>query len=172
MSFTFFLPLLSYPDATPRAGLLRAFDMAASMGGEVTAVVHEVDIPDHNAFADTLIDVRGMIAAAEGIASEATMHIPDAVRNVLGWYDGERPGVKANLARLLMHGRTGGTGKLVILPVVKISNTGRDRASGPTPLPTIRSITSSSRSMRASAPWPRRLACYRLVPTAMQAPCR
>ncbi len=66
MSFTFFLPLLSYPDATPRAGLLRAFDMAASMGGEVTAVVHEVDIPDiHNALADTLIDVRGMIAAAE-----------------------------------------------------------------------------------------------------------
>jgi fructose-bisphosphate aldolase, class I len=32
-------------------------------------------------------------------------------------YDGERPGVKANLARLLMHGRLGGSGSLVILPV-------------------------------------------------------
>ena len=37
-----------------------------------------------------------------------------AVRNVLSWYDGERPGVKASLARLLMHGRMGGSGKLVI----------------------------------------------------------
>jgi class I fructose-bisphosphate aldolase len=41
----------------------------------------------------------------------------DAVRRVLGNYDGERPGVKASLARLLMHGRMGGSGKLVILPV-------------------------------------------------------
>jgi class I fructose-bisphosphate aldolase len=44
-------------------------------------------------------------------------HLTDAVRQMLEWYDGERPGVKANLARLLMHGRTGGSGKLVILPV-------------------------------------------------------
>lgn len=41
----------------------------------------------------------------------------ERVREVLGWYDGERPGVKANLARMLMHGRPGGSGKLVILPV-------------------------------------------------------
>ena len=47
MSFTFFLPLSSYPDpTTPKAGLLRAFDMAATLGGEVTALVHEVDIAD------------------------------------------------------------------------------------------------------------------------------
>jgi class I fructose-bisphosphate aldolase len=44
-------------------------------------------------------------------------HLTDRVRQILGWYDGERPGVKASLARLLMHGRTGGSGKLVILPV-------------------------------------------------------
>jgi len=44
-------------------------------------------------------------------------HLTEAVRQTLEWYDGERPGVKANLARLLMHGRTGGSGKLVILPV-------------------------------------------------------
>ncbi|MEP7239570.1 MAG: class I fructose-bisphosphate aldolase [Devosia sp.] len=43
--------------------------------------------------------------------------LTDQVRKIVGWYDGERPGVKANLARLLMHGRTGGSGKLVILPV-------------------------------------------------------
>lgn len=40
-----------------------------------------------------------------------------AVRTILGWYDGERPGVKASLARLLNHGRMAGSGKLVILPV-------------------------------------------------------
>jgi len=45
------------------------------------------------------------------------MHITDEVRRVLSWYDGERPGVKTNLARLLMHGRMGGSGRLVILPV-------------------------------------------------------
>ncbi|MBN9316725.1 MAG: class I fructose-bisphosphate aldolase [Devosia sp.] len=45
------------------------------------------------------------------------MHIPEPVRHVLGWYDGERPGVKASLARLLMHGRTAGTGRLLVLPV-------------------------------------------------------
>lgn len=45
------------------------------------------------------------------------MRPTDRVREILGFYDGERPGVKASLARLLMHGRTGGSGKLVILPV-------------------------------------------------------
>lgn len=43
--------------------------------------------------------------------------LTDKVREVLSWYDGERPGVKASLARMLMHGRMGGSGKLVILPV-------------------------------------------------------
>lgn len=45
------------------------------------------------------------------------MLITEAVREVLGLYDGERPGVKASLARMLMHGRMGGSGRLVILPV-------------------------------------------------------
>ncbi|WP_055046694.1 class I fructose-bisphosphate aldolase [Devosia sp. A16] len=45
------------------------------------------------------------------------MRITAPVLEVLSWYDGERPGVKANLSRLLMHGITGGTGRLLILPV-------------------------------------------------------
>jgi class I fructose-bisphosphate aldolase len=45
------------------------------------------------------------------------MRLTERVRQILGYYDGERPGVKASLARLLMHGRLGGSGKLVILPV-------------------------------------------------------
>jgi class I fructose-bisphosphate aldolase len=43
--------------------------------------------------------------------------LPEPVRTTLDHYDGERPGVKASLARLLMHGRLGGSGRLVILPV-------------------------------------------------------
>src|SRR5215469_7407000 len=39
------------------------------------------------------------------------------VREILSWYHGENPGVLANLARMLNHGRLGGTGRMVILPV-------------------------------------------------------
>ncbi len=43
--------------------------------------------------------------------------ITQRVRKILDWYEGDPPGVKANLARILMTGKLGGTGKLVILPV-------------------------------------------------------
>lgn len=39
------------------------------------------------------------------------------VKNILQHYSGESPGVKANIARMLMHGKLGGTGKMLILPV-------------------------------------------------------
>lgn len=39
------------------------------------------------------------------------------VKEILGWYRNENPGVMTNLARLLNHGRLAGTGRLVILPV-------------------------------------------------------
>jgi class I fructose-bisphosphate aldolase len=39
------------------------------------------------------------------------------VDEILSWYESEPPGVRANLARILDHGRLGGTGKVVILPV-------------------------------------------------------
>ena len=41
----------------------------------------------------------------------------DRIREILGWYRGENPGVLTNLHRLLNHGRLGGTGHLIILPV-------------------------------------------------------
>ena len=40
-----------------------------------------------------------------------------AVKAILDKYEATSPAVKANLARILDHGRLGGTGKLVILPV-------------------------------------------------------
>jgi len=39
------------------------------------------------------------------------------VQNILAGYEGETPGVKGNLARILMEGKLGGTGRLIILPV-------------------------------------------------------
>src|SRR5215470_10891128 len=39
------------------------------------------------------------------------------VREILGWYQGENPGVLTNLARVLNHGKLAGTGRMVILPV-------------------------------------------------------
>jgi len=39
------------------------------------------------------------------------------VKKILDNYESDNPGVKANLSRILMSGRLGGTGKLIILPV-------------------------------------------------------
>jgi class I fructose-bisphosphate aldolase len=39
------------------------------------------------------------------------------VKQILSYYESENPGVKANLNLILMHGKLGGTGKLVIFPV-------------------------------------------------------
>ncbi len=45
------------------------------------------------------------------------MRATRAVQKILANYEGEAPGVKANLCRILMEGKLGGTGKLIILPV-------------------------------------------------------
>src|SRR6266404_2136302 len=39
------------------------------------------------------------------------------IREILSWYESANPGVRANLARMLNHGRLAGTGRMVILPV-------------------------------------------------------
>jgi class I fructose-bisphosphate aldolase len=45
------------------------------------------------------------------------MKLSRRVREILDNYEGETSGTKANLARMLMAGRLGGTGRMVILPV-------------------------------------------------------
>lgn len=45
------------------------------------------------------------------------MQMTDTVRKILANYEGETPGVKAQLARMLMTGKLAGTGKMIILPV-------------------------------------------------------
>lgn len=45
------------------------------------------------------------------------MKLTRTVKKILSNYESDNPGTKANLARILMHGRLGGTGKMIILPV-------------------------------------------------------
>ena len=55
------------------------------------------------------------------------------VQRILANYEGETPGVKANLCRMLMHGRLRGTGKMVILPVDQGFEHGPARSFAPNP---------------------------------------
>jgi len=57
----------------------------------------------------------------------------DRVREILSWYAGENPGVLSNLARMLNHGRIGGSGKMVILPVDQGFEHGPARSFAPNP---------------------------------------
>ncbi len=55
------------------------------------------------------------------------------IREILSWYGADNPGTLTNLARLLGHGKLGGTGKLVILPVDQGFEHGPGRSFAPNP---------------------------------------
>lgn len=61
------------------------------------------------------------------------MRITRRVRGILDKYESDCPGTKTNLARILMHGRLGGTGRLVILPVDQGFEHGPARSFAPNP---------------------------------------
>lgn len=61
------------------------------------------------------------------------MRVSQKVRQILAGYESDNPGTKTSLARLLMHGRLGGTGKLVILPVDQGFEHGPARSFAPNP---------------------------------------
>lgn len=57
----------------------------------------------------------------------------DRIREILSWYASENAGVRTNLAHMLNHGRLGGTGKMVILPVDQGFEHGPARSFAPNP---------------------------------------
>ena len=57
----------------------------------------------------------------------------ERVREILSWYASDNPGTRTNIARLLNHGRLGGTGHLVILPVDQGFEHGPARSFAPNP---------------------------------------
>ncbi len=61
------------------------------------------------------------------------MRFTRRVKEILSWYEGDNPGTKANLARILMHGRLAGSGRVVILPVDQGFEHGPARSFAPNP---------------------------------------
>ena len=61
------------------------------------------------------------------------MRISQKVKRILANYESDNPGTKANLARILMHGRLGGTGRMIILPVDQGFEHGPVRSFAPNP---------------------------------------
>jgi class I fructose-bisphosphate aldolase len=61
------------------------------------------------------------------------MQLTPKVKEILSWYESDNPGTKANLARILMEGKLGGTGKMVILPVDQGFEHGPARSFAPNP---------------------------------------
>ena len=61
------------------------------------------------------------------------MRLSERVKQILSNYESDNPGTKANLARILMQGRLGGTGRLVILPVDQGFEHGPARSFAPNP---------------------------------------
>ena len=61
------------------------------------------------------------------------MKINGQVQKIVANYESDNPGTKATLARILMHGKLGGTGKLLILPVDQGVEHGPARSFAPNP---------------------------------------
>jgi fructose-bisphosphate aldolase, class I len=73
------------------------------------------------------------LQSAMGPSKETKMRATKAVQAILRNYEGETPGVKASLARMLMEGKLGGTGKMIILPVDQGFEHGPARSFAPNP---------------------------------------
>jgi class I fructose-bisphosphate aldolase len=57
----------------------------------------------------------------------------ERIQEILSWYRSENPGVLSKLYRILMQGRLGGTGRMVILPVDQGFEHGPGRSFAPNP---------------------------------------
>src|SRR5690606_26570833 len=97
----------------------------ASQPGDLIAASGLLTYPSH--------DAPGAQAAITRFFGVATMKLNHRVRKILDAYESDNPGTKGNLARILMHGRLGGTGKLVILPVDQGFEHGPARSFAPNP---------------------------------------
>ena len=61
------------------------------------------------------------------------MKLTQRVKRILANYESDTPGTKANIARILMNGRLGGSGRLVVLPVDQGWEHGPARSFAPNP---------------------------------------
>ncbi|AHJ69117.1 Fructose-bisphosphate aldolase [Granulibacter bethesdensis] len=77
--------------------------------------------------------LRWATSATKPKQENGPMRITPVVKSILDKYESDNPGTKTNLARILMEGRLGGTGKLVILPVDQGFEHGPARSFAPNP---------------------------------------
>jgi class I fructose-bisphosphate aldolase len=61
------------------------------------------------------------------------MRLTQRVKKILQNYESDNPGTKSRLAQMLMHGRLGGTGRMIILPVDQGFEHGPVRSFAPNP---------------------------------------
>lgn len=61
------------------------------------------------------------------------MRVTQKVKKILDCYESDNPGTKAKLAAILSHGRLGGSGKMIILPVDQGFEHGPARSFAPNP---------------------------------------
>ncbi len=61
------------------------------------------------------------------------MRVTQRVKKILDWYESDNPGTKSSLAWMLMEGKLGGSGKMVILPVDQGFEHGPARSFGTNP---------------------------------------
>src|SRR5690349_6928580 len=112
----------------------RMLDGLLSWGSPIPRAIR---IPSLRAFPESIYIPRRSPSEAElsdpcrGAVME--MKMTDRVKQILSWYASDNPGTLTNIARLLMHGRLGGTGKLVILPVDQGFEHGPARSFAPNP---------------------------------------
>jgi len=61
------------------------------------------------------------------------MKLTRKIKEILSYYESDNPGTKTNLAKMLMHGKLGGSGKMIILPVDQGFEHGPDRSFAKNP---------------------------------------
>jgi hypothetical protein len=94
------------------------------------------------------------------------------VKEILSWYSADNPGTLNSLARMLNHGRLGGTGKMVILPVDQGFEHGPARSFAPNPAGYDPRYHYELAIDAAATPTPRRSGSWRPAPPSTPAGCR
>lgn len=75
------LPIATYPDSTPTSALEGMTALAAMLGAQVTAVVHNVDIPPlHNPAAEFVLKLEAASEAAEALSRSRGVELSEMLR--------------------------------------------------------------------------------------------
>lgn len=84
-TMTAYLPLATYPEAAPDDGIRTTLDFAAALGLAVQVTVFTVDIPRAiSPFGNLMVDVKGLVRAAEDKSQSEAVRVQDLVKAAAG----------------------------------------------------------------------------------------